>query len=173
MTTYKHQLARDGLAICAVSRFVAGFSTFSQPTRHSTQPFSAASNPNTTSTTTTRGLSSADTDTLRSLIQNTIRQEARALPSNTQPTHMAVANTNDKQVKGKTEQEVNEEALAYQSSQDIIETALLTGYWSRDDNRQLITEMAVLNSAQRFELMDNFLTAVNEQQLELDAFPQF
>jgi len=171
MTTYKHQLARDGLAIVQFA-LVAGLVL--QPANETQHPaISAASNPNTTSTTTTRGLSSADTDTLRSLIQNTIRQEARALPSNTQPTHMAVANTNDKQVKGKTEQEVNEEALAYQSSQDIIETALLTGYWSRDDNRQLITEMAVLNSAQRFELMDNFLTAVNEQQLELDAFPQF
>jgi NDP-sugar pyrophosphorylase family protein len=56
-----------------------------------------------------------------------------------------------------------------QSSQKVIDNAITKGKWTHDDMAEIQEHLANLSEEQQYEIMDKFHTALNNDQIDIDA----
>jgi hypothetical protein len=60
---------------------------------------------------------------------------------------------------------------AAETSATIIRQATAAGVWSREDTEALLPHIGQVSADQRLALVEQFYTAINRQELELEDFP--
>lgn len=70
-----------------------------------------------------------------------------------------------------TKEEIEQQEQQYSNSDAIISAAIAVGKWTEQDTRNLLPHMGNLSYEQRIALLEKFHSAVNRQELNLEAFP--
>jgi len=77
------------------------------------------------------------------------------------------------EVKPLTEEQLQQQEMAYQTTSALVDSAIANGVWTMNDSLSLLQQMSVLPPEELDDLRDRFFRAVNNQQVELESIPMF